>query len=84
MLPEKRGHGRSNRWLSDELVVFGVGADPKPNEILTGLHCERSMVAAYPRRPEPTHLLEMKRWVPRIPLQVFIGTICRALNILRK
>jgi hypothetical protein len=69
---------------NDELVVFGVRADPEPDEIVAQLNCECAMVRAYTRRPEPTQLLEMKGRVPRIPLQVFVGTICSSLNILRE
>jgi hypothetical protein len=72
MLAKNVGHVRCKRELSDELVVIGVRTDPEPNEILTRLDCERAVVQAYARRPEPTQLLEMKRRVPRITLQVFV------------
>jgi hypothetical protein len=69
---ENEGHVRCKRWLADELVVIGMGANPEPNKVLTGLDCERTMVKADARRPEATNLLEMQGGVPRILLEVFV------------
>ncbi len=72
MLAENVGHVRCKRELSDELVVIGVRADPEPNEILPDSTASAQWIQAYARRPEPTHLLEVKRRVPRITPQVFV------------
>ncbi len=73
-----------NGLLADELIVLGVRAYPEPNEVLTRLNSERSMMRADAHRPKAAYLLKMKRGVPRISLQVFVGSIGRALNVGRK
>lgn len=72
VLLENEGHVRCKRWLSDELVIIGVRADPEPNEILSRFDRKRAVVQANARRPEATHLLEMKGRMPRVALQVLV------------
>jgi predicted transcriptional regulator len=72
MLLENEGHVRCKRWLSDELVIVGVSADPEPNEILTRFDRKCAVLQANARRPEATHLFEMKGRMPRIALQVLV------------
>jgi hypothetical protein len=71
-LLENEGHVRCKRWLSDELVTIGVSSDPEPNEILTRFDRKCAVLLAAARRPEATHLLEMKGRMPRIALQVLV------------
>jgi hypothetical protein len=84
MLTENEGHVRCKRWLADEVVVIGVRANPEPNEVLTRFDCECAMLKPDARRPESAHLLEMQRGVTGVPLQMFVRTICCALNVGRK
>lgn len=84
VLLENEGHVRCKRSLADEFVVVGVSANPEPNEIVTRLDRESTMLKADSCRPEPSHLFEMQRRVPRVPFEMVVRTICCALNIGRK
>ncbi|MBF6570927.1 MAG: hypothetical protein IVW54_18845 [Candidatus Binataceae bacterium] len=51
--PESRG-------LADEAIVFGVVADPEPQNSALDINAEGAMVKADSARPEPAHALELK------------------------
>ena len=53
-------------WSADENVVFRVGSDPEPEHSVRGLNTDRSVMQTHTNRPEPPHLLEVKRRMSRI------------------
>jgi hypothetical protein len=55
--------------LPDELVVFFVAADPKPDDQLTVAASESAIMISDPHGPNiPTERLELHRRMKRIPL----------------
>ena len=68
------------RWLADQLVILGVWTDPKPHDSVRGLDADRTVMDADSRRPEATDLLEVKRWISRVPFQLLEAPIREALN----
>ena len=55
--------------LRNDSVVFGMRADPSPQEAFLGLFCECAIIATNSDGPIITDSLEMKRWVIRIGFQ---------------
>jgi hypothetical protein len=51
------------RDLADEAVIFGVVADPEPQNPALNLSAEGTMMKAYSTRPEAPQAFEMKRRV---------------------
>ena len=51
---------RSNRWLADQLIVVGMGANPKPKHPAFNVFTKCTILFAHPCRPERTDLLEMQ------------------------
>jgi hypothetical protein len=51
---------RSNRWLADQLVVVGMGANPKPKHSAFHVFAKRTILFAHPCRSERTDLFEVK------------------------
>jgi len=47
-----------------------MGPDPEPDQTVGRFDGKRSMMRTYTGRPEATNLLDAKRWMPRISLQV--------------
>jgi hypothetical protein len=64
-------------------VVVGMGADPEPHQSVSCFDGERAVVSADPSGPEPTDLLEVERWMPRVLLQTGVGLIGEILHIRR-
>ena len=56
----------TNALSADEGVVFRVGSDPEPEHSVGRLDTDRAVMQAHTNRPEPTHLLEVKRRMSRI------------------
>ena len=56
--------------LAEQLVVLSMGPDPEPHQTVGRFHGKRSMMRTYTGRPEAPNLLDAKRWMPRISLQV--------------
>ena len=44
----------------DQLIIFGVGADPKPDEALFNLNSQGPVLFADPDRPKSVHLFKMQ------------------------
>ena len=61
-------------------VVIGMATDPKPHQTVDGFYRKCPMVRSNPSGPEAAHLLEMKRWMVWIVLQVGVGAIGEPLN----
>jgi hypothetical protein len=55
--------------LKLELIVFLVGADPKPNEAIAALSGECSITKANPCCPKLSNLLQTNRGVMRVGLK---------------
>lgn len=53
-------------WSADENVVFCVGSDPEPEHSVRGLNTDRAVMQTHTNRPEPPHLVEVKRRMPPI------------------
>jgi len=51
---------RSNRWLADQSIVVGMGANPKPKHPAFNVFAKCTILFAHPCRPERTDLLEMQ------------------------
>ena len=49
--------------LADEFVVVGVSTDPEPEQSIGRLDGDGPVMEPDTRGPEPTDLLEVKRWV---------------------
>jgi hypothetical protein len=67
--------------LSEQAVIFGVGADPEPDQIVAIAHAERPVVETDAHRPEAACLLEMQRRVERVRFQareIAVGEIAIA------
>jgi len=60
-----------------------MAADPEPDQAVRCLDCEGAIVSADASRPEPTHLLEVKRGVPWILLQACVCLIGKLPNLRR-
>jgi hypothetical protein len=60
-----------------------VGTDPEPDESISDLDRESAMVTTHPCRPETPDLLEVKRRVTWVLLQVRVGLIGKLLDVLR-
>lgn len=71
---------RSSKGLADQLIVLGMRTDPKPDDSVRGLDTYYSIVDANARRVETTDLLEVKRGMPPIALELLVAAICEALN----
>jgi hypothetical protein len=48
------------RFLAEQPIVVGMGADPKPHQSVCRFDRERAVVSPDPSRPEATDLLEME------------------------
>jgi len=53
----------------DQLVIFAVVANPKPNNVWTFLHCRCAIVDANANGPESPYFLEVKRWMSGIAFE---------------
>ena len=75
---------RSDDGLAEQLVVVSVGADPEPDKTVSALHRHCAIAASHARRPETPDFLEMKRWILRILLEMFVGLIRELADLLRQ
>lgn len=71
----------SNGLFAKQPIVVRMAADPEPHEAVRRFDCERSIVTADPSGPEASNLLELKRRIPGILLEVFVGLIGEFLNL---
>ena len=53
----------------EDVIVFAVMADPKPQNIVALLHCQRPISQAHPRRPKTSDALKMERGVAGVALK---------------
>lgn len=67
--------------LTEDAIIPIMTADPKPYNILTLLHCYCTVVNPNAHRPEPTHFLEVERWVRRVAFEQFETLVCQSLNL---
>ena len=58
-----------SRGLADEAIIFGVIADPEPQDSTLDINAEGAMMKAYSARPKAAHTFEMKRGVRRVSLE---------------
>ncbi len=70
--------------LAEQLIVVSVGADPEPDETVSAFHRHCAITASHARRPETPDFLEMKRWILRILLEMFVGLIRELADVLRQ
>ena len=75
---------RSDDGLAEQLIVVSVGADPEPDETVSAFHRHCAIAAFHARRPETPDFLEMKRWILRILLEMFVGLIRELADVLRQ
>ena len=54
---------------ADEGVVFRMGSNPEPEHSVGSLNADGPIVQAHASRPEPSDLLEVKRWMSWIALE---------------
>jgi hypothetical protein len=73
-----------NASLAEQLVIVCARSDPEPDEAVRSFCGERSVAGADTRRPICTDLLELKRWVAGILLEMFVDSICNLLDFGRK
>lgn len=59
----------------DELVIFRMASDPKPDQPIFNFDRQRSIVDAYPNGPKTPNFLEVKRWMRWILLEQLIVEI---------
>ena len=75
--------------LSDQLVVVGVCADPKPEHTALNILAKHSVLVSHSRRPQRTDFLEVEGRVVRIVLEervILVGgspDFCRQCRIER-
>lgn len=69
------------RLLAKQPIVVGMAANPEPDEPVRRFDREGAVVSADPSRPEPPNLLEVKRGMPRILVQVRVGLIGEIPNL---
>jgi len=62
-------HGPLQRLLADELVVFGMCANPEPLDSVLDLVAEHPVVRAHARGPHRSDALEVKGGMPRVRFQ---------------
>ena len=75
---------RSDDGLAEQLIVVSVGADPEPDETVSAFHRHCAIAASHARRPETPDFLEVKRWILRILLEMFVGLIRELAGVLRQ
>jgi hypothetical protein len=66
--------------LADEAIIFGVIADPEPQDSVLDINAERAMVTADSARPKPAHPLELKGRVTRIIFEKAIFLVRQMLH----
>src|SRR5712691_11114849 len=59
--------------MSDQMVIFGVSADPDPHGVNTIANGQRPVMQADSRGPELTDLLDLQCRVPRILKHLFLA-----------
>lgn len=69
-----------SRGLADEAIIFGVIADPEPQDSAFDINAEGAMVKADAARPKPAHALELQRRVTRIIFEKAVLLIRQALD----
>ena len=69
-----------SRGLADEAIIFGVIADPEPQDSAFDINAEGAMVKADAARPKPAHALELQRRVTRIIIEKAVLLIRQALD----
>lgn len=62
---------------ADEGVVFRMGSNPEPEHSVGSLNADGPIVQAHASRPEPSDLLEVKRWMSWIALEEGEAAICK-------
>ena len=67
-----------------DLVVVGVGPDPKPLDTLRYIMAESSVMIADPHGPKLPDSLEMKRRVARIGLEILVVLVRKLAYFLRQ
>jgi hypothetical protein len=69
--------------LPDQLVVFGMCSDPKPDKSVRCFDGERSVSASHASRPEATYLLQPNGRIVWILPQMVIRLVGKPLDALR-
>jgi len=69
-----------SRGLADEAIIFGVIADPEPQDSALDINSESTMMKADSARPKPAHALELKRGVTKILFEKPVLLIRQALD----
>ncbi len=69
-----------SRGLADEAIIFGVVADPEPQDSALDINAEGAMVKADSARPKPAHALALKRGVTSIIFEKAVLLIRQALD----
>jgi hypothetical protein len=70
------------RLLTEQFVVIGVRANPKPNAIIASFDGESTIVQAHARRPELPDFLKMEGGVTRIGLEKSVTSISQRPHVL--
>jgi hypothetical protein len=67
--------------LAKQPIVVGMVADPEPHEAVGRFERERVIVTSDPSGPRATNLLELKRRMSRILLEIRIRLIGELLDL---
>jgi len=59
-------------------------ANPQPDEILTPIYGQGTMMQAHTHRPQVADALEMQRWMSLISLQEFVSAISSLTDFIRE
>ncbi len=71
----------SNGMLAKQPIVVSMATDPEPHEAVCRFDRERAVVTSDPSRPEAANLLELKRRMSRILLEMRIRLIGELLHL---
>ena len=61
--------------LANQLVIFGVHSNPKPDDSVRCRYSHRSVTETHTSGPVATYLFEMQRWMLRVCLQECKGFV---------
>jgi hypothetical protein len=65
----------------NNLVIFAMMPDPKPDDIVLVFNGHRAIMDANPHSPEAANFLKMKRWMARVGFEKFIVFIGQPLDV---
>ena len=71
---------RASAGAPDQQIVFAMVPDPEPDDLLSILHGQRSVVDPHPHGPHPPELFEMQRRMPGVVLEQFVIGIGKRLD----